>query len=179
MSPKMIEEMKKLTPKERYARLQVMIRGVLADRFKLKVHEEEREMPAYAMVKGKGGFKLKPEDASDLEKAGAKLPNGQRGGMLMYGHDSITGQMISMDALAANLGMNLQRQVIDRSGVTGNYDFKLTFTPEDATASSGAETNDPSLFMALEEQMGLKLESIRAKVTTVAVDHVEIPGENE
>ncbi len=179
MDAEMIEAQKKMSPKERYEAHRVLVQALLADRFKLKVHSEEKEMPAYALVQAKGGFKLKPVDGSDPEKTGAKLPNGMRGGMLMYGHDSITGQYVTIDALAQNLGMNLHRQVIDRSGVAGQYDFTLKFTPEDETPATGAEASDPSLFTALEEQMGLKLESIKAMITTIAVDHVETPGANK
>ncbi len=179
MDPDIIEAQKNMTPKERFAAHRVLVQALLPDRFKLQAHMEEKEMPAYAMVQTKGGFKLKPLDSTDPEKTGAKLPNGMRGGMMMMSHNSITGQMITMDALAQNLGINLHRQVIDKSGVTGTYDLTLKFTPDDACATNGADTSDPSLFTALEEQLGLHLDSIEAKVEMVSVNHVETPGEDQ
>ena len=176
MDAEMIEAQKRLTPKERYSAHRAMVQALLADRFQLKVHMDEKEMPAYALVQSKGGFKLKKPESEDFEKSGAKLPDGTRGGMLMYRHDSITGQMVSIDALAQNLGMNLHRRVIDRSGIIGAYDFTLKFAPEDAP--TGGVEAAPSLFTALEEQLGLKLESIRAKIETVVVDRVEHPTAN-
>ena len=178
MSPEMIEEFKKLPQDQRDAKRQLMVRAMLVDRFKLVAREEDKEMPVYALEQSKGGFKLKPIVAgSDPEKTGAKLPNGMRGGMLMNGHNTLTGQSISIQFLASALSNTVHRQVVDRTGVTGDYDFTLKFQPEDAPA--GGDSNDPSIFTALEEQMGLRLESTRAKVPSVVVEHIEQPGAND
>ena len=179
MAPEMIEAQKKMTPKEKNAERRLMVQALLADRFKLQVRKEEKEQPAYAMVPAKGGFKLKPIDSSDPEKAGAKLPNGMRGGMLMMEPHAITGQMATMDALAQTVGVAVHRQVIDKSGAKGNYDFTIKYQPEDAPPATGTDALDPSLFTALEEQLGLKLESIKAMISSIAVGHIEQPGANQ
>lgn len=177
MSPEMIEESKKLTQDERDRQRRLMVRAMLVDRFKLVAREESKEMPVYALVPSKGGFRLKPLVSSEPEKTGAKLPNGMRGGMLMNGHNSLTGQSISIQFLASALSNTVHRQVVDRTGITGDYDFTLKFQPEDAPA--GGDSSDPSIFTALEEQMGLKLEPTRDKVPSVIVEHIEQPGAND
>ena len=86
-----------------------------------------------------------------------------------------------MEFLAEDLSDQLGRKVVDHTGLTGRYDFNLTWTPDDTategSAASGAAPG-PSLFTAVQEQLGLKLEPIRAPVDVVVIDHLEKPGEN-
>jgi bla regulator protein blaR1 len=148
------------------------LQKLLADRFHLKFHRESKEMPVYALVVGKNGPKLK-----DTE--------GQQHGM-KGGRGVMTGMGASMEILARNLSQRLERMVIDRTGLTGFYDFKLEFTPDeaqvrapgDSTPLPAAGSSGPSLFTALQEQLGLKLETSKGPVEILEIDHAEKPSEN-
>ncbi|MGP8258864.1 MAG: TIGR03435 family protein [Acidobacteriaceae bacterium] len=155
-----------------------MVREVLADRFKLVFHRESHEQPVYALVVAKGGSKMTPVEvpASDhlYDKYGYVGP--EPGG--------IGGEHANMKALIDFLnGQKLGREVVDRTGLTGNYDFMLKFTPFPMDASPD-DVADPSgspypyIFTALQEQLGLKLESTRGPVETLVIDHMERPSEN-
>jgi uncharacterized protein (TIGR03435 family) len=142
----------------------LMMQALLAERFKLKVHHETRELPIYAMVVAKGGPKLtvaKPDEPHPM--------------LRMKGKGEFIGVGIALDALPIFLSHEAGRTVVDKTGLTGKYDFDLQFTPlQGATAESTA----PSIFTALEEELGLKLESQKAPMDVVVVDHIEEPTEN-
>jgi uncharacterized protein (TIGR03435 family) len=153
----------------------------LAERFKLEVHRETRELPEYVLEVGKNGPKLtRRDDASNL-------PNNARTGI-----QRSCGQMIGTNTTMANLSLYLARQldrpVLDRTGLTGKYDFKFEWTPDTgpcATSSDGttptvlvSSSNAPSLFTALQEELGLKLESIKGPVDSLVIDRAERPSEN-
>jgi uncharacterized protein (TIGR03435 family) len=112
-----------------------------------------------------------------------------RGMMMMNpGHLESTGT--SIDMLAHLLSRQLGRTVVDKTGLTGNYDYKLDFTPDNMTMpmpggaeggprpEMGAEQEGPSLFTAVEEQLGLKLESTKGTVDVIVIDHIDQPSEN-
>ncbi len=160
--------------------LQPMILSLLEDRFKLKFHRETKEFPIYALVPGKGGSKMKV-----AETQGQETP-----GMMSMGRGQMTGKQMDMAMLANNLSNQLGRQVIDKTGLTEQYDFELKWTPDESQAGFGpfggppapppppSDTGGPSIFTALQEQLGLKLESQKGPVPMIVVDSVEKPTEN-
>ncbi len=138
----------------------LMLRTLLAERFKLAVHTETRQMPVYALVVAKGGPKMEKADA----------PGGSGGGPAM-----IQGTM-EMSTLADNyLSSTLRRRVIDQTGLTGAYKLSLKWTPDDKTVT---DNSPPSLFTAIQEQLGLRLESTKGPVEILVIDHAEKPTEN-
>jgi uncharacterized protein (TIGR03435 family) len=157
----------KLGKQERTAMLQAM----LADRFKLVAHVETKELPGYELVLAKNGPKLK--DSIKKQE--------------MYGVHSteIDAKAMKMPALAEILSRRLQRTVTDKTGLTGMYDFELKWasgqgatTPAVEGEPSQASDPGPSVFYALEEQLGLKLNVIKGPADTLVIDHVERPSEN-
>jgi uncharacterized protein (TIGR03435 family) len=182
MDEETVEAFKKLPLQEAEDRRRLMLQSMLADRFKLKVHRESKELPMYALVIAKGGFKLKDADPNDTYPNGVKGPDGvAHSGMMMMRGESLTGQGITMAALAGNLTRQVHRIVEDKTGLKGKYDLSLQWSPDeiaDSGKDSTGENVKPSLFTALQEQLGLRLESIKGPVDTVAVDQVEMPSEN-
>jgi uncharacterized protein (TIGR03435 family) len=148
-----------------------MLRTLLADRFKLKLHREAKEMQVYALVVGKNGPKLKPS-APDANPIGRGMVNGR--------NYEITRPKADMDAVVQAISNAfLDRPVVDRTGLTGTYDLKLTYTPDTPANRLGEpDPNDISIFTAVREQLGMALEPQRAAVETLVIDHVEQPSEN-
>jgi uncharacterized protein (TIGR03435 family) len=142
--------------------LKLMTRGLLADRFQLKLHEVNREVPGYSMVVAKGGLKAKSLD----EAARNPSTNESSKPGLAFGTTTMPGVA---RALAAQLG----RPVIDRTNITGRYALQLRLGSFSDDGDSG-----PSLFTALEEQLGLKLESQKVPSRILVIDHVEKPSLN-
>jgi uncharacterized protein (TIGR03435 family) len=144
-----------------------MTRTLLTERFKLTMHRETREVPVYALVIAKNGPKLK-KAATDGDD-----------GLSVNAHGYVAKQT-SVELLARQLQAQVGRIVLDRTGLAGAYDFKLEFTPQRAlgNAGDGSEPAGPTIFTALQEQLGLKLESSKAPVEIVVIDHVEKPSEN-
>ena len=186
MDAETVAALKKMTRPESSEQKRLMMQGVLADRFGLKLHHETRDLPIYALVVAKGGPKLQASASIEPEPAGEKRPEGSpRGSGSMSIHNGdMTATGIPLSNLAANLSMQLHREVRDRTGLTGNYDFKLSWSreeldgrPQDA-AASGAAPAAPSIFTALQEQLGLKLDSTKGPVDTIVVDHIDPPTEN-
>ncbi len=141
------------------------LRSLLADRFGLTLYQETREQPVYTLVVAKGGPKLKePADKSQ---------NFIRGG-----RGSITGQSVGLRLLVQNLSNQLDRQVIDKTGLTGSYDFELKWTPDAGPDGPLPPSDTPSLFTALSDQLGLKLESAKGPVQVWVIDGVERPSLN-
>jgi uncharacterized protein (TIGR03435 family) len=181
--------LKKLPDEERQTQRRLMLQTMLADRFKLKVHHESKEVAVYALVIAKGGFKLKEADPKNTYANGIKGPDGvSHAGMLMVSNGRLTGQAISTQRLADNVSGQVHRIVEDKTGLAGRYDVALQWSPEDnrgtplpgGTQQDAASATDsgPSIFTALQEQLGLKLESAREPVDAIVVDHVEMPSEN-
>ena len=174
----------KAMPKEQAdGQRRLMMQAMLADRFKLKVHHETKELPIYSLVIAKGGFKLKDADPNNAYADGIKGFDGvARPGMMRMSRGKLTGQGFEMPGLANLLSQQVHRLVVDDTGLKGKYDFTLQWTPDDmegghqetsATADSG-----PTIYTALQEQLGLRLDSTKGPVETVVVDHVEMPSEN-
>jgi uncharacterized protein (TIGR03435 family) len=141
---------------------QPMLRAALADRFKLTAHFEQRERPVYELVLAKGGSKLK---ASTTDQNDA----------LRRSNGKLEGWSYPIDWLAFNLSGDAGRLVVNKTGLTGKYDFTLTWTPDEQQGTLDA---GPTLFTALEEQLGLKLVPAKSPVDILVIDHVERPSEN-
>jgi uncharacterized protein (TIGR03435 family) len=187
------DDFKKLTADQRRLERARMLQKLLADRCKLTVHIETRELPVYALVVAKNGPKFQEAKTGESYPSGIKGPDGiARGGMMRMGRGELTGQGVPLTFLVSQLSRHLGRTVLDKTGLTGNYDFTLQWTPDDGQgpmlkgpdggqpAAEGAppESSGPSVFTALEEQLGLKLESQKGPVEIVVIDHVEKPSEN-
>ncbi len=145
-------------------RLRERLRTLLAERCKLVVRVDSKSAPGYELVVAKGGFKLAP--------TANPLPPGT-----VRSHGAINGRSGTMRMLATVLTHYVGRPVVDKTGQTGNYDYKLEYADEtqapDASVSEGA-----SIFTAIQEQLGLKLESARISIDTIVVEKVEKPSEN-
>jgi len=140
--------------------VRVMLRNLLADRFKLKLHRESKEVPIYALVAATNGPKL-----------AASTPGTQGSIGMSQGH--LSGKGVPLAALADRLSgpvFQLGRPVVDRTGINGIYDFTLDWAPDTAP-----EANDfgPSLLTALQEQLGLRLEAQKGSVEVLVVDSME------
>jgi uncharacterized protein (TIGR03435 family) len=143
-----------------------MLRSLLNERFKLEAHAEKRDMPIFALVIAKGGSRLVKTDA-----IGAGLSSGR-------GRISITGADDALAILAFELSWRLGRPVIDQTGLTGRYGITLNWTDEDAPSPVSGGSNGPSLFTAIQEQLGLKLVATKGPVPILVIDHAERPSEN-
>ncbi|HUK30535.1 MAG TPA: TIGR03435 family protein, partial [Candidatus Acidoferrum sp.] len=183
---------------------QQMLRAMMADRFALKFHNETRELPAYFLTIGKDGAKLQEAKPDYAGKFDAPDINGNRATDYVSTRGAnqqttLIGQAASMTTLAAYLsqwalssaGENA-RPVLDRTGLTGRYDFEVPYSVHytmmvspsaDAPAGTPPITSDgftpgPSLFKALEISLGLKMESGKGPVPVFVIDHVEKPSAN-
>ena len=173
-----------------------MLVPLLVDRFGLKYHHETREMTTYSLVVARSGVKMK-ESAADPAPLKDPPPNGSKpelkGHMLrMMGPGRIESEGTTTNMLAHLLSQQLGKTVVDKTGLTARYDYTLQWTPDDAPppgapgagpAGAPAEANapdtvGPSLFTAVEEQLGLKLESSKGMVDVIVIDHMEAPSAN-
>jgi uncharacterized protein (TIGR03435 family) len=135
------------------------LRKLLVDRFQLVIQRDIKQLPVYALVIAKSGPKL--QESED----GKSRMSGKRG--------SLSGKGVEIPRLASRLSDRVGRPVIDKTGLTGRYNFELQWTPEGAQSDNG-----PSLFTALPEQLGLRLESEKGPVEMFVIDRVERPSEN-
>jgi uncharacterized protein (TIGR03435 family) len=161
----------------------LMFQSFLRDRFQLKVHRETKELPVLALVVAKGGPKLQQAKPGDTYPDGLKGPDGKpagHAGMMMWGRGRLTGQGIPIGNLVPPLTQELGRIVQDKTGLTGKYDIELRWTTDDAApdSRSASDSPGPSIFTAMQEQLGLKLESQKAPVEVLLIDHVEQPPPN-
>jgi uncharacterized protein (TIGR03435 family) len=182
-----------------------ILRWLLAERFQVSLHRETRESPGFALVVGKNGPTMKevpadPDpsrpDVSGGSGSAAGLDCGPPGGSVVQPGwylskpSEIEGHAVKMASLANMLGALLERPVMDQTWLKGNYDFKLSYIPEERPQASKAETNgmpeatDPntsgaSLISGVQTQLGLKLERTTRRVELIVVDHAEkTPTEN-
>jgi len=183
------------------SRIQLMIRALLAERFQLVSHTENRELPIYALVLARSDGKLGPELRKSEVDCAAMFAARGRSGMppppappqpgepmpcgfrIGFGNMSIGGAPMSQIANA--MGNFLGRTVTDKTGLTGNYDANLTWTPDQmpqrppgAPEPPPIDPNGPSIFTAVQEQLGLKLDSQKGPVTVLVIDRAERPKEN-
>jgi len=153
--------------------LQAMLQTMLADRFRLTLHREMKRMPVYVLTIAKGAPKL--TTSKDDEKP-ALAVNGNPA--VPTGDRVLFGRKASMAQLTLVLGLPAvtDRPVLDRTGLTGEFTFEAKFAPVDNNGVNN--TSSPSIFTALQEQLGLKLEAADAPVEVLVIDHAEKPGEN-
>ena len=178
----------KVPPNAPTGQIPAMLRTLLAERFKLTAHREQKVMPVYAMLVGKSGFKLKPLDGEPEGRMNMRLgPKGR----------DLSGPA-TLSALAGALSQMLDRPVVDLTEIKGTYDIDLEWVPDEregggimakmkgmAEAASGDAHGDPlgpgglSLFGALQEKLGLKVEARKSPVDILVVDAAEkVPTEN-
>jgi uncharacterized protein (TIGR03435 family) len=180
------DDPRKMTDEQRKAvadQMRERLRALLAERFQLTSHRETKEQSVYALVVGKSGSKLQE----------SQMKEGDAGrGRMMMGRGQFSGQGVALQMLTQSLSSQLGRPVIDRTGLKGNFDFKLEWTPDPgqsggpfggglppgADAPPPPDSNGPSVFTALQEQLGLRLESQKGPVEMLVIDKVEKPSEN-
>jgi uncharacterized protein (TIGR03435 family) len=159
-----------------------MLQALLEDRFKLKVHRDTREIPVYALTVAKGGAKLRPFQEGSCTHCGG-------GGTIRGSNFVLHGQGVTLDEIAKSLGIGLDRPVIDKTGLEGKFDFELEFARDQAMAPAFRDPNqvipaaaDPSagasIFTAIQEQLGLKLEPTKGPGEFLVIDAVERPSGN-
>jgi uncharacterized protein (TIGR03435 family) len=158
------------------------LQALLADRFHLKLHREMKELPRYALVVGKNGPKLKENDA-------------ELRGWMQWGTGHLKGTHVDMRFLCVHLSRQVDRTVIDETGLNGSYDFELNWIPDLRPArlpsapdgqtpplrdgeSAPAPSDGPSIFSAIQEQLGLKLEAKKGLVAFYTIEHAEKPTDN-
>jgi len=146
------------------ADVRLMFQMLLRDRFKLVVHRETKQLPVYNLVVGKGGAKLKPTSPGSQSRLFTSLirPN-----MLQ-----LVGQNTTVKLLAEELSRSLDRPVIDRTGIQGEYSFQMEWHRSPDVPS------DPSAFTVIQEQLGLKLESGNGPIEILVIDRAERPSED-
>jgi uncharacterized protein (TIGR03435 family) len=182
-----------------------MLRNLLAERFQLVAHREAREMPVYALALARSDAKLGPQLRPSTTDCAALMASlrGRGGppappapgeripcGMRMF-PGNLSGGSASMTQLSNVLARFVSRTVIDRTGLTGNYDLDLQWTPDQMPQGAGRgdappgapalppiDPNGPSIFTAVQEQLGLKLESTKAPTDVLVIDRVEHPTED-
>jgi uncharacterized protein (TIGR03435 family) len=158
-------------PKATPAQLRRMVQALLADRFQLQMHRATKESSIYALVQAKGGVKL-TESRDETEDTGVRIE----------GPGRISGVRGTMAMLAGALSKPVQRRVIDQTGLTGAYTFKLQFVPDNSRKPSpdadAPPTDGPSIFTALEEQLGLTLKTTKGPVDSIVIDRAVKPAAN-
>ena len=160
----------KAPPAEREEHQAALLRALLAERFHLVIHHETKVLPTFSLLVGKGGVKFKEAD-----------PNAKNNGSTMIQNQKLTATGISLDNFARTLSGQLEREVVNKTELAGKYDLNLTWSRDDAPVESKDTTgvdSPPTLFTAVQEQLGLKLEPSKASVDAIVVDHVEPPSEN-
>jgi len=185
-----VQELTKLPSDKQVDQICLRVQSLLADRFGLKVSQGTRELLVYALVVAQNGPKLSP---TTYVLSPPYHPGSQGPGMRSMGRGSLSAQAVTMSNLADALSRQFSRVVLDHTGLIGKYDFTLQWTPdENATAmfkvpsggnpgtnrASPPDTSGPSLFTALQEQLGLMLEATKVPVEVIVIDHIERPSEN-
>jgi uncharacterized protein (TIGR03435 family) len=173
------------------AQIPLMVRTLLARRFGLAVHTETRETPAYLLVHAREDRRLGPrllpstqQCQSEIDAGPLRAPvrrvteDGKPVCSIMMGPAAIRGGGLTMRFLANTLGGFVGRVVVDRTGLTGPFDFELTYAPPARGTPPPPSEDRPSIFTAVQEQLGLELEPSVAPVEFLVVDTVSMPTEN-
>jgi uncharacterized protein (TIGR03435 family) len=158
----------------------LMVRKLLEDRCKLSFHHDEKELPVYALTVSKTGPKLTPSLGNSIGLPALGF-RGKIGGDVSASNVTM-GDFINF----MTRNVKLDRPIVDKTGIQGRYDFELDWTPDDTQFGGRGETTPPtegastapSLFTAVQEQLGLRLDANRAQVEVLAIDHIEKPSEN-
>jgi len=150
--------------------MQTLMRKLLEQRFGLKVHTETKELAVYAITVGKGGQKITPS-AGDPNGTPSENENSNGGVVTMRMTN------MSMSEFAPDLAFFLDRPAVDQTGLKGRYDLQLKWTADESKTPADG-TAPPGMFTAIQDQLGLKLEPVKAKVEVLVVDAVERPSAN-
>lgn len=165
---KIAPETAKLPEEQRWKQIQAMTQSLLADRFKLEVHRDTREMPVYALIPAKGGLRLGPIGPPSNDWVRVQV-----------GHGTLQAKGMPTAQLLSILGGIVHREVLDATGIQGVFDIKLDWAPDEAAANATAGASDkPSIFTAMQEEAGLKLESRKVTMQVIVVDRAERPSGN-
>jgi uncharacterized protein (TIGR03435 family) len=173
----------------------LMVRKLLKDRFSLALHRETREFPIFELAVSKNSLKLQPlkEGSCVAVDPNNPVPAPGKTHMDYCGYGGIGRGMLeasstTMTELATSLSWLLDRTVVDRTGITGTFRIHLTFVPDQATPSQPGVPSDPgsvnvpadgpNIFTALQEQLGLRLDSSKGPVEVLVIDQVTRPTEN-
>ena len=168
-----------------------MMQALLEDRFKLQMHRETRQNPVYALTVAKGGLKLKPfqegscTPSSDTPRVPGQPPlckarASSKGANVV----AIDGQGMTLDEFsglvltASAFGFKFDRPIINKTGIAGRFDLHLEFAIDDVRAAASLDPAYPSIFTAVQQQLGLKLEPTRGPAEFLVIDHIERPSEN-
>ncbi|HEY1803357.1 MAG TPA: TIGR03435 family protein [Terracidiphilus sp.] len=145
---------------------QRMVQALLADRFHLVTHTETRELPIYALVAAKGGpkFLATHADGNKFDRWNNRI--------------ELEGGQNTVAVLAEELAQTLGRVVVDQTGIQGRYKIVLNWSPDDLATGSSEPDSGPSIFTAIQEQLGLRLEPQKGPVQVLVIDRVEKPSEN-
>jgi uncharacterized protein (TIGR03435 family) len=171
-----------------------MLQALFEDRFHLKIRRENQDGPVYALTLAKGGSKLKPFKEGSctqmpLTRPIPAPPPGQRfcNAMVQF-RGSVEAEGSTLSEFSKLLNLFLDRQVIDKTGIAGRFDIHLEFTPDQVTPglpaplpnapALPADPTGPTIFTAIQEQLGLKLEPARGPVELLIIDSIERPSEN-
>jgi len=190
-----VDALRKLSEDQRKLERERMLQVLLADRLHLTLHRETKELPVYALVIAKNGVKLHKSKLGDTYPNGLKGPDGLPGGptSMRIKPGEVIIQARPVESLAWALSRLLGRTVLDRSGLEGNYDITLQWAPDEGQGgmlkrpdgsqqgtdnAPSAESSGPSIFAALQEQLGLKMESQKTPREILVIDNVERPSEN-
>jgi len=153
--------------------LKLMLQALLKDRFKLELRHEAKDAPIYELVVAKGGSKIEEDTASARQR------------IAMTGRGKILAPNASLESFAGLLGTLTERPVVDKTGLPSTYTFKLDWTPDVGEGGLPArpdvappDSNGPSLFTALQEQLGLRLQSAKGPVESLVIEKAEKPTEN-
>jgi len=184
--------LRKLSDEEQETQARLMLQSMLADRFRLALHHEMKALPVYVLLVAKNGPKL--HESADTPDApapsGPPTPNEpqRRHTLRMNGPGDVSAIAQNLDIFADVLSHQLGHPVLNKTGLKGDYDFSLKWTPNEGRgqmpggppgdAAPPPDASGPSIFTALQEQLGLKLESQKGPVDTIAIDHVEKPSKN-
>ena len=187
------------------AQVLVMLQSLLEDRFQLQIHREQRQLPVYDLVAARGGLKLPAPKENNCVSAAAEASAGWIGGRipppgsapppatrcgavrvrLAPSGGRMEGGKVPMSEFTRTLSLVLGRTVIDQTGFTGLFDVTLDFLPDEITEAlpppppgAPAESANPSILVALQEQLGLRLESAKGPVEVLVIDHIERPSAN-
>jgi uncharacterized protein (TIGR03435 family) len=171
MDATIADQLQKLSQDQRRLARQQMLQALLADRIKLAIHRETKDLPVYWPVVAKNGPRLQESKPSDTTSSNVRnsVGEGER-----TGGGPVPFHAAAMSALERFLSGRLRRPVLDKTGLIGTYDFTLQWSRDDGQQ----DPNGPSLFTAVQEQLGLKLESEKAPANIIVIDHVERPSGN-
>jgi bla regulator protein BlaR1 len=184
MSQSTLDKLNALPEPQRNLERKHMLQALLTDHFRLQLEHQNEDLPIYSLVVAENGPKLKQAKPGDTYADGLKGPDGLPLGprMMHIVIGGLTVQRLPMTEVAKLLTTQLDHTVLDHTGLTGDYDFTLNWTPDKTQPAGlrGPESNPlgPSIFTAIRQQLGLKLEPQKVQMDVIVIDHVEEPSGN-